>query len=138
MINERNSRSNSRVAKAMVSVSIGVLVSAIILSILIVIVSVALSQSGYVPIHIISQIVVVLSGLASFFAGFTAAKCAKCQGLMYGALSGFVLFVIVALASMLILGEPFTTISLLRALLYVIAGSLGGVVGINKKKRRRA
>jgi len=41
------------------------------------------------------------------------------------------------LVSVAAIQEPLTQQSLLRGLLMVIAGAIGGVIGVNKKSKRR-
>ena len=56
---------------------------------------------------------------------------------MFGFLAALLLVLLMLLVSVAAIQEPLTQQSLLRGLLMVIAGAIGGVIGVNKKSKRR-
>lgn len=86
------------------------------------------------------SILVVLSGIAcslgAFSAGFAAAKKFKSRGFLIGALSALLIFLLI-LALGLILSNPITLNAAIKLILVVLFGSIGGIMGINIKKRRK-
>lgn len=136
-MNSERLSTQDKAIKGFVSVSIGTLGAAVICTILLVISALLFTKGKVIPYAIISQFVMLISAIATFFGGFLTAKVAKTKGLALGAITGLAMFIIVAICSVLVFDEPFTSTALLRALLLVISAALGGVIGINKKKKRR-
>lgn len=71
----------------------------------------------------------------AFAGGFFAARLSRNAGLITGSICGAVMFLLI-LAVNLILGNIPGTISLLRALLMLTSGAIGGVLGVGGKKRK--
>lgn len=73
---------------------------------------------------------IAAQGLGSFAGALIGAKIMKHSGLIIGAVTGAVLFMIFTLAGM-ITGAAVSIISLIRLAVLIISGALGGVVGVN-------
>lgn len=74
--------------------------------------------------------------IAAFVGAFVSAKMNKKSGLMVGAALGAVLFVIFTAIS-LILNGNITLLSLLRAAIIIASAALGGITGVNIRKREK-
>lgn len=90
-----------------------------------------------VPMSIVRPIAYVAISLAAFCGGFVAARLASQRGLIFGAGCGLFLFFIVAFAGFGSETAVRGTSLLLKAVLSVGFGSLGGVLGVNLKRRKR-
>lgn len=83
-------------------------------------------------------LVMVLTGICVFLGGFRAAGHAGRQGLLQGALSGFVYMATLFLIGNLVYGEWATSgVSLLSVLIGTVCGAIGGILGVNKKQKRK-
>lgn len=137
MSNDRNLKTQDKIIKAFISVATATLLSAVICAILLIILSLIFTNGQIIPYLVISQMVMLISAISVFIGGIIVSKVSKTKGLALGATTGLIMFMIIAICSILIFDEPFTSTALLRAALLVISGALGGVIGINKKKRRK-
>ena len=89
------------------------------------------------PKSFAAPLVSVAAGIGSLAAGFVAAKKFKKQGFQIGALTGFVLFLIVVLVSMFVSGAGFSILSVIRLLIMVLSSSIGGLFSVNMKQKRK-
>ena len=74
--------------------------------------------------------------IGAFIGGYVTARIAKSMGLTLGAICGFALFVVILAIGSAVGGE-IGIVTLMRFLLTVTAGAFGGVIGVNKRKRRK-
>ena len=88
-------------------------------------------QSAVEPMAIFALV------FGSFVAGFTCAKSMRENGLAYGALCGAVLTLLVILSGLTVTGNRFDLPIVFRIVLIMFAAMLGGVMGVNAKKRRK-
>lgn len=90
----------------------------------------SLDTGLFIPLNMVSLCV------GSFVGGWICARFMKEKGLICGALCALVIFVFTAAVLLIIGGEP--TIQLfLRLLIMLPSGAIGGVLGVNRKKKRR-
>ncbi len=83
-------------------------------------------------------LVMVVTAICVFLGGFRAARHAGRQGLLQGAISGFLYMLILSLAGMLSLGEwAVSGGSMVSLLLGILCGAIGGMLGVNQKQKRR-
>ena len=74
--------------------------------------------------------------IGTFGGGYITARINKSMGMAVGAVCGAGVFLIV-LAVGAILGSELGIVTLVRAGTAVISGALGGVLGVNKRKKRK-
>ena len=74
--------------------------------------------------------------IGTFGGGYITARINKSMGMAVGAVCGVGVFLIV-LAVGAILGSELGIVTLVRAGTAVISGALGGVLGVNKRKKRK-
>ena len=74
--------------------------------------------------------------IGTFGGGYITARINKSMGMAVGAVCGVGVFLIV-LAVGAILGSELDIVTLVRAGTAVISGALGGVLGVNKRKKRK-
>ena len=90
------------------------------------------------PEGVISAVVLVVTALCIVWGGFRASRYSGRQGLISGGVSGLVYVVLLYLVGSLIFGEfIFASGTLLTMLLGIGCGAVGGIIGVNTKKRRR-
>ena len=130
-----NTRCGNQTKKAVISVCIGA-VSGIAVSMLIILVSVVVmvkTQSMVYAAVVPITVAAVLAG--SFVGGYVSARLNKSMGLLTGAVCGAAIFLIfLGIGSAL--GGNISLITLLRLGLDILSGAVGGVIGVNKKRRR--
>ena len=130
-----NTRCGNQTKKAVISVCIGA-VSGIAVSMLIILVSVVVmvkTQSMVYAAVVPITVAAVLAG--SFVGGYVSARLNKSMGLLTGAVCGaaiFLIFLGIGSAS----GGNISLITLLRLGLDILSCAVGGVIGVNKKRRR--
>jgi len=74
--------------------------------------------------------------IGAFGGGYIAARINKSMGMAAGAVCGVAVFVILWAAGAL-MGTQIGIVTLIRGIAAVISGALGGVLGVNKKKKRK-
>ncbi len=90
------------------------------------------------PEAAVSLIVSMITYICIGICGFRAARHNGANGLVTGALSGFIYVLLLYLAGSLAFGElSFTLSTGLNALVCVLCGAVGGVAGINLRRRKR-
>lgn len=74
--------------------------------------------------------------LGTFGGGYITARLNQSMGMAVGALCGIMVFVIF-LGLGAIFGSELGLMSLIRLIPAVIAGAIGGILGVNRRKRRK-
>ena len=89
-----------------------------------------------VPYGAIAPMVMTAAAIGAFLGGYCGGRISRQNGLPVGSVIGLLLFLCM-LAAGLLSGGMLGTATLLRFLLPVTAGSLGGIAAVNKRRRRR-
>ncbi len=115
---------------ALVGVAVGVIacVGALMLMALIV-------QSVDVPRTAVLPIAIATAAIGAFLAGLTAAAVAKQKGLLLGAVCGLVLWLLILLAGVARYTGVSGSNAALKLVVLLLCGSVGGVLGVNMRKR---
>ncbi len=92
-------------------------------------------KMGTLPKGIIPVLTTVIGCVSVFLGGFFSALYQKENGLLLGLLSGAVFAVVILLAASLIFKNEFTVGSVGKLAAVLIAGSLGGILGVNRKSK---
>lgn len=95
-------------------------------------------KTGIVPNTPVQKIPCAAAALCigAFFGGYVTARIVKSMGMTMGAICGAAVFAVI-LAAGSIMGSEIGIVTIMRFLLTVIAGAFGGVIGVNKRKRRK-
>lgn len=126
---------NRSVLGAVRSVVIGAVCGAVLCAALLAAFAFGFVKTGYIPQFAINPIVIAVSALSAFAAGFFAAKVSGKNGLLFGALSGLLLFALFLLAGVAVFqGAPVMT-TLTRFAVMVLAGAIGGLLSVSKKSK---
>ena len=90
------------------------------------------------PEAVIDAVVLVVTAFCVVWGGFRASRHLGRQGLLSGAVSGLVYVVLLYVLGALVFGEfAFASATALSMLLGIGCGAIGGIIGVNTKKRRR-
>jgi len=89
-----------------------------------------------IPQFMIQSVAIFCSAIGAFVSGYVSIRIYRSKGLVYGAFAGFLLFAIITLIAFIISRDKFTYITLMRLLIMVFSGAVGGVLSVNKKRRK--
>lgn len=73
----------------------------------------------------------------SFFGGWIAARIRRSQGMIYGAVTGFIFFLLLWATGAILHQTGFGTLLLIKLLLSIGFGCLGGIAGVNVKRKKQ-
>lgn len=96
-----------------------------------------LLSSNSPPQGVLTPMAIAALCIGSFVGGGVSAKLAGEKGLIMGAGTGLLLFFVLLIAGTAVQLVGLDALLFLRLTLLLISASLGGVVGVNLKKRRR-
>ncbi len=113
----------------------GIIAGCGVMMLLMCITSAGLLISGTLPHDALKWIVIVLCVISAFFSGYVTSRITKVNGLMWGALSGVIMFIIVLLSGLICGDGNFTYITLVKLFALALSGALGGIKGVNKKEK---
>ena len=71
--------------------------------------------------------------IGGFSAGIASAKINKSKGMVCGAVAGILLFLLVWASGGIIGNGDFSTVTAIKAEIVILAGVLGGIVGVNRQ-----
>lgn len=115
-----------------VSVAAGVVATFLILSLFAALMTVRdLPHSAVVPMSILG----VAAG--TILAGYCCARILRERGLLWGLGCGTVIFLLAFFCELMLLGRPVGILALYKFIIYAASGMIGGVLGVNKKRRVR-
>lgn len=89
-----------------------------------------------IPQFMIQTTALVCSSVGAFVSGYISIRIYHSKGLVCGAFAGFLLFAIITLIAFIISRDKFTYITLIRLLAMVFFGAVGGILGVNKRRRK--
>ncbi len=93
----------------------------------------ALVKSVDVPRAAITPLAVGAASVGAFFGGLAAALAARRRGLVFGALCGVLLFLLILAAGIFRLGGVGGGYALIKLAALTVAGAVGGVLGVNRR-----
>ena len=88
-------------------------------------------QSG---VPVISIFALVIGG---FVAGFVVARLTRCNGLLYGLACGLLIFFVCVFCELSFMEGELGMLAVYKCAICVISGMIGGVLGVNKRKKSR-
>ena len=89
-----------------------------------------------IPQYMIQTIAIFCASVGAFVSGYISVKIYRSKGLIYGALAGILLFFMLTVVAFIISRDKFTYITLVRFFSMIFSGALGGVLAVNKKRRK--
>ena len=127
--------SSAMVKRFLRPVILGAVVGALCCTLLLAVMA-AIVASQDIPKAAITPMAIVAAAAGAFFGGFAAARIAKEKGLLIGGTCGLLLFILVALAGFAFLKEIRGAYILVKLAVMLVLSALGGVIGVNLRKRR--
>lgn len=116
------------------AVLIGTAAGAVIILVILSAICGVLTATSSIPYRLLPYLVLIADAGGALCGAYTAAAIHKSRGLILGLSCGFILFVIlfsVGMCSGGTIGLP----TLLKAIVLIVFGVLGGILGVNKKER---
>lgn len=130
LYSKNNSKSLRYIVKPLIW---GVFLGASLCALLPILSALLITKSGNIPYSFMIPMMLVFAGLGAFAGGYISAFISKESGMLYGAMCGFILFSMIFTGGIIIAHESVTMITAIRALTMVLCGSIGGIIGVNKK-----
>lgn len=116
----------------------GALCGAVMCALLLVLCAFFFVKAGNIPETATVPCVIALSCVSSLFAGFVASRITKSKGLVMGLAAAGILFLLVLLSGLISVSDAPSVVScLLRCGLMLLSGSVGGIFGVNRRRRRK-
>lgn len=123
--------------KGVKAVMFGAIGGLVVCTALLLIASFALAQMKSVPGSAIGTITMVFGAFGALTGGYIAVRIARCRGMMYGILTGLVLFLVVVIVGVCSSSESVTVATVIKGIAMLLSGAIGGIVAVNKKQRVR-
>ncbi|MGN1457599.1 MAG: TIGR04086 family membrane protein [Acutalibacteraceae bacterium] len=130
----RNSGTAVRAAKA---VAVGTVVGLVICMLILLVITFMLVKIQKFPETAVVPVAIFTACIGAFVGGYFSARVKKSNGLLMGAVCALVMFVVLLLVGIAFAGDIFGVVSLLRMGVMIISGAIGGVLGVNKHRRRK-
>ena len=89
-----------------------------------------------IPKAAVTPMAMVAAAFGSFIAGIVSAKISGERGLLYGAGAALLLYVVVIIAGFAVLQDVRGATMLIKLAVMVGSGAVGGIIGVNFKRRR--
>ncbi len=113
----------------------GILTGSLIITILMMLSSIIILQTGSLPGDILSYVVLVFIGIGSLLGGYIAGRIYKKNGLIIGAVTGVISFLILFLSGISNISEGVGIMTMLKLVVTIIPSMLGAILGVNKKEK---
>jgi len=89
-----------------------------------------------IPQPAVTPMAVIAAAVGSFFGGFVSARAAGSRGLVFGAATGALIFLLIVIAGFSFLHDIRGWYALIKLLVVVISSTLGGIYGVNFRRRK--
>lgn len=116
----------------LIGAAVGVLVCLVVL-----LITAAVMTAVVLPMSVVTPLTLAAAALGAFVGGLSAARLSRERGLLYGALSGLLLFLLMVTAGLIVVPDVHGALLPLKAALTIAGGALGGIIGVNLRRRRR-
>ena len=131
------SQSNGMIGKITKAVIWGTVIGAVVCMIILLLISFIFVKMQSVPEAAITPVAIVIVCIGAFVGGYFSARIKKNMGMAVGAITAMLMFVILLLIGTACFGDNLGIVSLLRMAVMLISGAIGGILGVNKRKRRK-
>lgn len=130
-----DSKSDGGAKSALIPLGFGTAVSFAICFILLAIFALILSKGSFGE-PTVTALSFAAQTLGALVGGFVSAKIRKKNGLVMGAANGAIMFALLTIIS-LIIGGALSVLTVIRLILLVLASTLGGIMGVNMRKKEK-
>ena len=114
----------------------GALVGGAVTALLLVLMAVGMTVKD-VPQALVAPLATAAAAIGAFVGGLTAARLAGRQGLLLGALCGLLLYALILLTELSNIGDMQAASVLIKWAILIACGAVGGIVGVNLRRRPR-
>ncbi len=125
------------VLTAVRAVIFGAVAGAALCAVLLALCSIAFVSSENLPHGFLKPFILGISVLSAGFSGFIAAKILKRRGLIFGTLSGLLLFLLFLTAGLTLSEGGGAKEAGIRLLVMALSGGIGGFLSVNGKSRKK-
>lgn len=118
------------------AIVIGSVTGALLCAIILCVLSLAFVSAESIPQGLLSPLVIAVSVISAFLAGYIAAKISGKRGLLFGAAAGMLLFALFLFSGLVMSTKATEPVQAgTRLLTMVLSGSIGGFLSVNKKTK---
>ena len=121
--------------KSIKAILFGAVTGIFAVTILFLIAGFGISKLDTYPASIIDYVILAIIFIGGLIAGFVTGRIYKSSGILYGAMTGIVLFLIILFAGISSIADGMSLFTLYKLALLVISSALGGIWGVNKKDK---
>lgn len=121
--------------KLIKGVFFGAVIGSLIIMILMILCSIVILQTGMLPDGILEYVILAFIGIGSLIAGYIAARIYRKNGLIIGAITGFVIFLILFISGVSQISDGIGIMTLLKFAVTLLPSVLGGILGVNKREK---
>lgn len=129
--------SSNQLNKYIKPIALGTFLGIISCGLLLTLLAIIFTKSSSPPHYLVEPIIIILSGLSALIGGYSSAKISGKSGMAYGIICSFIMFIFIFIAGLILVREPLTMLTLIRLLSMLTCGSIGGIIGVNKRKKNR-
>ena len=126
-----NHESGSLTRQILRSVAIGAAVGAVAT-----VVVLSIMAAGVFPSRAVKLLAIAAAVFGALIGGLISARMAGVKGLLYGLGAALLLFALTALVGFSLFAEARGLHLALKAVLMSVAGAVGGIIGVNLRRRR--
>lgn len=130
-LNNRNTETQTIIKSILLGCITGIVVCNAMLSLL----SILFVKIGSIPLEYLPLITTFIGAVGAFTAGYFTVKIYKKRGMLIGALSGFILFLIVLITGTAKGIDNDIVSILIKLAVFTVLGSIGGIIRVNKKTK---
>lgn len=123
--------------KAFKAILFGTLTGLLLCSLLMLITTLILVKVQKLPTDAIYILLQIIGALSAFLGGYVAVRIYKAYGMLFGLTTGFTIFFVVFVVGAATCVETPSFLSLTKLIAMLCAGSMGGIISVNKKKSIR-
>lgn len=131
---DKSMKMDDAINKVIKGVFIGTLFGTFISIVLLIIFSVLFIKMKSIPSLAIEPISMAICAISAFLSSYISARIIRENGMIYGIISGFVMFMLMFFSWLIFNREAITTLILVKITLMLLMGAIGGIIGVNKKK----
>lgn len=134
MRTDRVSPENSSLTAKVKPIIFGISGGALICALALLLFSLIISMNN-IPQSAVTPLATTAASVGAFFGGLMTARMIRVKGALFGAITGFVLFAVLFIVSVSAAGETLGMATLIKLISMPVAGALGGILGVNLRKR---
>lgn len=133
---DKSTSKGNNFIEAMKAILLGSVVGAVVCAVFLVLFAFLFVAVKSVPQSMVQIIAIICAAIGAAVAGYASIRIYKSKGLLYGAAAGLLLFVVLTVIAFIVSRDKFTYITFIRLLVMLFSGALGGVLGVNQKRRK--